>query len=115
MVRGEASYRNTLRLSREAKRRRTGTCRVCGAVTRYAGKPGKPVSELCPEHAARENGERQRGTGALQLRILDYLSEPRRYSEIRAEMGVDIGMSLHRLLRYGKVERVKRGVYVRAS
>jgi len=32
--------------SREAKRRRTGTCALCGGVTRYAGH-GKVVSDTC--------------------------------------------------------------------
>lgn len=34
-------------LSRAAKRRRTGTCRECGGVTRYNGQHGKAVSDLC--------------------------------------------------------------------
>jgi len=33
--------------SRATKRRRTGTCRECGGETRYSGKHGEAVSNLC--------------------------------------------------------------------
>ena len=118
MVRGEASYRNTLRLSREAKRRRTGTCRVCGVTTRYSGHAGKAVSDLCPAHAAQANGARLRGSGPLAQKILAYLDEPRRFSEIRDELGMGhntVSPMLNKLVRYGLIERVSRGVYVRVK
>lgn len=41
----DRSYETTLRLSREAKRRRTGTCVDCGAITRYDGR--RSASERC--------------------------------------------------------------------
>ena len=111
----ETSYEKQLRWSREAKRKRTGTCRVCGAETRYAGRPGEPVSELCPTHAAEESGRRRIGKGETQVRLLAFLSEPRRYSEIRAEFGAATPMAIHRLLGHGLIERVSRGVYVRTE
>lgn len=40
-------------LSREAKRRRTGTCEVCGGVTRYNGRDG-PVSRICNSCSAQQ-------------------------------------------------------------
>jgi hypothetical protein len=43
---GNPCYAAGLVASREAKRRRTGTCVECGATTRYAGK-GSAVSERC--------------------------------------------------------------------
>jgi hypothetical protein len=109
---------NERRASREAKRKRTGTCRVCGAVTRYSGRDGRAVSELCPTHAAQESGAKRRGTGSNQARVLDYISEPRRYSEIRDNLGISdamMGTTIHRLLEYGLIERVSRGVYVRVE
>lgn len=46
--------------SREAKRRRSGTCRRCGGETRYSGNAGKGVSDLC-EACAHEEQRESRG------------------------------------------------------
>jgi hypothetical protein len=109
---------NERRLSREYKRRLKGTCRICGAETRYAGRPGKPVSDLCHEHAMQAWGEARKGQGELQQRVLHYLYKPRRYSEIREACGIsDNAMSptLQRLMEHGLIERVSRGVYARVN
>jgi hypothetical protein len=111
-------YERNLRLSREAKRRRTGTCSDCGAVTRYGGRKGEPVSERCFKCAAVLAGKTKRGKGSVNRRVLLYLRKPRRYSEIRDHFGLSDGMAnltLQRLLRYGLVERVERGVYRRVE
>jgi hypothetical protein len=54
-------YENSLRRSREAKRRRRGICVDCGVETRYAGH-GKNVSDRCVPCANRHNGEERRFT-----------------------------------------------------
>jgi hypothetical protein len=41
--------------AREAKRRRTGTCRGCGATTRYNGHAGIAISEWCLSCRGRQN------------------------------------------------------------
>ncbi len=47
------AYERHKAASREAKRRRTGRCRVCGGPTRYNGKHGKGASEVCHSCNAR--------------------------------------------------------------
>lgn len=117
--RSKESHENTLRLSREAKRKRTGTCRVCGGETRYAGKKGNAVSVQCKHCAAgamRELNIARRGTGPTISRVLAYLSEPRSVSQVSAKMKITrehASVQLRRLIRYGKVRRVSRGVYER--
>jgi hypothetical protein len=108
------------RLSREAKRRRTGRCERCGGVTRYNGH-GRSVSQLCRACGARagaEYAETLRGTGTLARAILDAVDgEPRRFMElcqIVDRTPNQIGVTLDRLLKYGLVEQPERGVYIRA-
>lgn len=113
-ARAEADRRS----SREAKRRRTGTCEDCGGVTRYGGAKGRPVSRLCAICSAKRNAAARRGTGTTQKRALDFIGDgERRFMEIvnGCEITPDIGKSLmHRLLKYGLVERPRRGVYRRS-
>ena len=115
MVRSRASYENSQRLSREAKRRRTGICVDCGAVTRYNGRG---VAKRCLTCANRVTAKPKIGKGSGQVKVLAFLSEPRRYSEVRDELGLTNEMAsvtLHRLRSHGLVERVSRGVYVRVK
>lgn len=111
------------RLSREAKRRRTGTCIECGATTRYGGHetPGG-ISRYCADCGPAVGGqltrERRLGKGPMQARVLAFCMTPRRFSEIRDELGTTEGhvaQLLHRLVRYGLLTRVARGVYVTTS
>lgn len=118
MVRGQASYENTLRLSREAKRRRTGTCKECGATTRYNGGKDKPVSDLCAKCAAEKSGRARRGTGGNMERVMRMLAEPCSRSDLHEALGISYGVldvTLNRLLGYGLIERVSRGVYRRVE
>jgi hypothetical protein len=49
---------------------------------------------------------------------LAFLEEPRRYKDIREHLGVSAvhaSVLLNRLVRYGKVRRVRRGVYERVA
>lgn len=109
-----ASIENNRRLSREAKRRRTGTCVDCGTTTRYNGH-GHSVSERCPRCANRVRGIAKRGSGATQARVLEVLARgPARYVEICDQAGVprhSMGQLLGRLRRNGLIVRLSRGVY----
>jgi hypothetical protein len=104
-----------LRSSREAKRRRTGTCEDCGAVTRYGGQKGRPVSLLCVSCAQKRAQGPRRGTGTTQARILDFIgADEHRFMEIVSGCGLGKGPTiavLHRLMKIGLVERPRRGVY----
>jgi hypothetical protein len=96
----------------------TGTCSVCGTVTRYSGRPGKTVSEMCRPCSNRVRGLEQRGKEGKTAEVLAYLAEPRRISDIREHFAMSHQYAhalLHRLMDYGMVERVERGVYVRRS
>jgi hypothetical protein len=113
----DRSYETDRRLSREAKRRRTGICEDCGAVTRYTGH-GQDVSPHCVPCGKRRGGLAQRGRGKVG-EVLAYLDQPRRYSEIRDHFGMTsqyLSQMLYgRLLRRGDVVRLSRGVYQRAD
>lgn len=111
----ESALENSRRTSREAKRRRTGTCVDCGAVTRYHGR-GRGVSERCLSCAAALNAASKIGNGEQQAAFLGLLAEhgTLRFSEAARLMGRRpqwIGQLVHRLLRHGKIRRVSRGVY----
>lgn len=109
------------RWSRDAKRKRTGTCRRCGGVTRYGGKTGRAVASVCATclpDVNRERGLERRGTVGKTAAILDYLSEPRTYSDVRDEFGMADGYAssmLDRLRKYGLIRRISRGVYQRVE
>jgi hypothetical protein len=114
------SYATTLRLSREAKRRRTGTCVDCGGPTAYSGTP--TPSERCGDcatlHYAPIYAAARRGVGPKAGAALTYLSEPRRYSELRDHLaitGAHTGVLLHRLRKYGLIERLGHGLYQRVD
>jgi hypothetical protein len=116
-MRSRASYENSLRASREAKRRRIGICKDCGAETRYNGHRGS-TSEFCVDCAAKRIGEKLRGTGSLNRRIIDYLAEERRYMDICRRFDrttPQMASQLNRLVRYGLIVRIRRGVYKAAS
>jgi hypothetical protein len=110
------AYLQELAQSREAKRRRHGRCRICGAETSYYGAPGLPVGDRCRRCAAAEQGLGRRGSGPVIQRALAYLVEPHRFSEIRDHLGISRGhtsrLLIGQLLAYGFVERPRRGVYV---
>lgn len=115
-------YDTAQTMSREAKRRRTGQCVDCGATTRYGGQAKtRTVSTRCvPCAQARIRAARRalRGTGPTQQKALIYLSQPRTYSELRDHLGITSGHTsflLHKLLEYGLIERVSRGVYQRTA
>ena len=116
-ARSEASLETGRRLSREAKRRRTGVCEDCGAVTRYSWRGTNGTSRFCPSCAAKRSNAARRGQGPRQQQLHALLSEPRRYSEIRDALTVTSEHTmvlLIRELRAGRIERVSRGVYRRA-
>ncbi|HVM69553.1 MAG TPA: hypothetical protein VM204_06925 [Gaiellaceae bacterium] len=114
-------YERDLVASREAKKRRTGTCERCGGPTRYAGKTNS-VSPVCADCAPAEYGPKmaakRRGRGPVAEKALAFLTEPRRFVDLVRHLGVtenQASVLLHRLLRYGLIRRISRGVYVRAD
>jgi transcriptional regulator with XRE-family HTH domain len=113
----DRAHESSKRASREAKQRRTGTCEDCGATTRYNGH-ADAVSRYCHPCISARQAPGKRGTG-LTGEVLEYLSEPRRFSEIRDHFGLYNGyvaqMLVGRLMPYGLVTRLSRGVYQRTD
>jgi hypothetical protein len=111
-------YEQSLRSSREAKRRARGVCVDCGAETRYNGH-GRRVSERCGRCANRGVGIAKRGKGPRVEATLALLATgPHRHSEIRDELQISNGHAgeiLHRLLKYGLISRPERGLYALAQ
>ncbi len=118
-MRSAESYANNLRLSREAKRRRRGICEDCGTETRYNGHNGTGVSRLCNPCMNRRIAASRQGTGPLGQRILSFVGDgERRMGEIADVCGASYKMTataLHRLVRYGLLERPAHGVYRKAE
>lgn len=109
--------------SRAVKRRRSGTCELCGGTTRYNGH-GQVVSTVCAVCAGRRNGElgrAKRGSGARQQQVLALLAaqQTATSAQILAELGMkkqrEMGWLLNHLVRYGLIVRVERGVYALAE
>lgn len=68
----------------------------------------------CSKIVQAESGITKRGTGPITAEALAYLREPRRYYEIREHLQITnnhASVMLNRLLRYGLVERISRGLY----
>jgi hypothetical protein len=111
----EALERNRV-LSREAKRRRCGTCEECGAETRYGGKPGMAVARLCLRCANVKKGLERRGNGFRQQKLHTLLAAngEMRFSDIVSAFGISSQQVFGLLLREreaGRVKRVARGRY----
>lgn len=115
---GEA-YERHLEASREAKRRRKGTCVDCGGPTSYAGKGDAAVSLRCRVCGPRYNGERARGTGPSQRMILEELERAGRITRQRIlELGIQrdsVSPLIASLMRNGQIVRVGRGIYERGA
>ena len=110
------AYERTLRQSREAKRRRRGTCEDCGAETRYNGTTINGPSRFCLKCSARRNGEEARGSGPMQSRLHELLevSGELRCAAVARILGITTNYAMVLLLReieHGRVVRVRRGVY----
>jgi hypothetical protein len=114
----DRAYETTLRTSREAKQRRIGSCEDCGTPTRYNGRTVNGPSRYCEPCAHTREGLKLRGTG-LTGEVIAYLAEPRRFCEIRDHFGLYNAylsqMLSGRLLKYGLVKRLERGVYQRTE
>lgn len=112
------SYESTLRASRVVKQRRVGACEDCGAQTRYNGHTAV-VSRFCFPCASVRNGVAARGTGSTQARVLAFIGDGEwPWDEIRVGAGMTKGTAanvLHRMLRFGLLERPRRGVYRKAT
>lgn len=105
------------RLSNEAKQRRTGRCRKCGATTRYAGH-GMDVSPTCVACANADIGLARRGSGPIGREAVALLATAHRYSEICRQLDIAPGYAnvlLARLRSYGLIVRLSRGVYIAAA
>lgn len=109
--------------ARQWKQRQRGRCERCGGVTRYNGHD-RHVSRFCAECSGEmlaAYGRSTRGSGPTIGRVLRLMSDgkERSYSEIRDAVGISdermASMLYGRLLRYGLVRRVSRGVYVLAE
>lgn len=101
--------------SRRAKQRRRGRCAACGAETRYNGHTVKGPSRLCSPCAAVEVGKRLRGKGHRGQEVLAFIGDGRRrYTEIQKHLGITKAHTsslLNRMIAYGLLERVDRGLY----
>jgi hypothetical protein len=112
------AYQRELAASRALKERYRGQCERCGNPTSGCHGPGLAPT-LCLSCSATKVAEARRGQGATVSRVLELLDgRELRMIKIAAELGITTGHAgnaLHRLLRYGLVERVSRGVYRRAA
>lgn len=106
---------NSRRSSREAKRRRAGTCVDCGGRTGYNGHGTNGASVRCARCNGPRTADMMRRTGPVRAAILAALSDgPMGPSELAARIGVSVNhtnVKLQRLMLYGDVVRVSRGVY----
>jgi hypothetical protein len=119
--RTEAATENNRRTSREAKRRRTGTCVDCGAGTSYSGHSEWPMhpngaSLRCPACSKVSTGLKQRGSGHRQRQLVELLEVHERltYMEIVGHLGTNknhVGQLLARMRKHGIIVRVGYGVY----
>ena len=106
--------------SRDAKRRRHGTCVTCGAQTNYGGKKHYPVGMYCQSCAGRLGGLANREkNGVYYHRLVEVLGRhgEMRYSELRDATGISsqyMGEFVKRHVRYGTIVRIRRGVYALA-
>lgn len=116
---GRPSYHRELAASRALKERYRGTCHLCGAATTGCFGPDKAPTvcgNCAPAHYGPQFAAARRGHGPQVSKALEFLAEPRRYSELRDHLGVTGGNArviLHRLRGYGLIRRVSHGVYVR--
>lgn len=113
--RSQARLELNRRLSREAKRRRRGTCEICGAETRYGGKGPPGVSPLCGPCGRRKSGETRRGNGPIQQQLRELIAGGvDRYGDLRDRLGISsqhASVALNREVKAGRVRRVSRGRY----
>jgi hypothetical protein len=115
VLRPERAERDRM-LSREAKRKRTGSCILCGGLTRYGGGD-PPISRYCKTCAGRIGGHANRASnGYVYDALMALLAErgPLHMVEIRDGLGITTGHAcslLHRHRNYGTIVRLRRGVY----
>lgn len=88
---------------------------MCGVTTRYNGHD-KAVSDMCRPCAARSVQAAKRGVGGHVVRAaITFLEDgPKNRAEIREHLRITDGHVsnvLHRLVKYGLVRRVTRGLY----
>lgn len=122
--RREYEHRNHAQIAaaqRERRKRYQGTCERCGAPT--DGSNGRDKApRFCQTCAIAHYGPifavARRGRGPVVEQILAFTEEPRRFVEIQNHVGISAGhaaSTLNRLLRYGLIQRVSRGVYLRVK
>jgi len=115
------AYLRELATSRALKERYRGRCRYCGAATTGSDGPdaAPTVCIACaPAHYGPIYAAARRGHGPHGEKALAFLARPRRYSEIRDHLSVSNNQTdvlLNRLVRYGLIRRVSRGVYERVA
>ncbi len=98
----------------ERKLKYRGICLDCGGPTNGGDGPGS-ASDYC-WHCSPKYHVRPRGEGAHHQKILGFLGTgPKRFMEIRAFMhwedSTATSPTLDRMMRYGLIKRVRRGVY----
>lgn len=112
------SYQRELAASRAVKETYRGTCKLCGAATTGCDGPGL-AREICaacaPGHYGPIYAAARRGHGPTVDRLFVLFNGvPVRYSEIRDALGITDGRTsglLNRLVRYGLIVRIGRGLY----
>lgn len=90
-----------------------GDCARCGRAVE--GSSGH-ASLYCAPCNGTITARRRRGTGPLGLAALAFLSEQRQCKDVARHLGCSYAHAanlLHRLVRYGLIRRVGRGLYER--
>ena len=108
-----AAHERELATSRALKESYRGQCEKCGRRTTGCNGPCH-APKLCYRCSPVEVGRRQRGTGPVTSVALAFFEKERRFSDLRDHLGISnghTGMLINRLLRYGLIERTRRGYY----
>ncbi len=104
--------------ARERKERYRRPCPNCGRLMEGSdgrGVKAPKVCRVCNTFDQQEAMEAKRGTGWREKQVLAYCITPRRFTEIAEACGITANHTarmLDRLLRYRKIERIRRGVYL---
>lgn len=100
---------------RKSKAQRRGICIDCGAPTYYSGRTAGGVSRRCWDCGHKQSALTQRGRGFVMQKVVDFLSQDQHtWNEIRNTFDIprnQMGPLISRLMKQGRIQRVRRGIY----
>jgi hypothetical protein len=100
---------------REYKRKKKGTCQDCGTTINYNGHHPGGIGKHCIKCSRKRTGLLQRDHGPVIDKVIEYLKDgEKRFSEMQYDLDIKrnrMGALLGKLIKHGKIIRVRRGVY----